>query len=56
MIQDITIWYGFFYEMKGGILLAETLMIDKVINNNLVRSHKDGREVLVMGKGLGFKK
>jgi len=36
--------------------LAETLMIDKVINNNLVRSHKDGREVLVMGKGLGFKK
>ncbi len=30
--------------------------VDKVINNNLVRSHKDGCEVLVMGKGLGFKK
>ncbi len=32
------------------------MLIDKVINNNLVRSHKDGKEVLVMGKGLGFKK
>lgn len=32
------------------------MKIDKVINNNLVRSHKDGKEVLVMGKGLGFKK
>ena len=30
--------------------------IDKVINNNLVRSYKDGKEVLVMGKGLGYKK
>ncbi|MFP5109516.1 BglG family transcription antiterminator LicT [Neobacillus sp. C211] len=30
--------------------------IDKVINNNLVRSYKDGKETLVMGKGLGFKK
>ncbi|APC41373.1 CAT RNA binding domain-containing protein [Clostridium estertheticum] len=32
------------------------MKVDKVINNNLVRSHKDGKEVLVMGKGLGFKK
>ncbi len=32
------------------------MKIDKVLNNNLVRSHKDGKEVLVMGKGLGFKK
>ncbi|GGP08454.1 BglG family transcription antiterminator LicT [Oceanobacillus neutriphilus] len=32
------------------------MKIDKVINNNLVRSFKDGKEVLVMGKGLGFKK
>lgn len=32
------------------------LIIDKVINNNLVRSYKDGKEVLVMGKGLGFNK
>ncbi len=36
--------------------MSETLKIDKVINNNLVRSYKDGKEVLVMGKGLGFKK
>ncbi|MBZ5749604.1 BglG family transcription antiterminator LicT [Metabacillus rhizolycopersici] len=36
--------------------MSGTLKIDKVINNNLVRSHKDGKEVLVMGKGLGFKK
>lgn len=32
------------------------MKIDKVINNNLVRSYKDGKEALVMGKGLGFKK
>lgn len=32
------------------------MKIDKVINNNLVRSHKDGKEVLVMRKGLGFRK
>lgn len=33
------------------------MKVDKVINNNLVRSHDDsGREVLVMGRGLGFKK
>lgn len=38
------------------ILVAAKMLIDKVINNNLVRSHKDGKEVLVMGKGLGFKK
>ncbi|WP_121614337.1 BglG family transcription antiterminator LicT [Mesobacillus foraminis] len=36
--------------------MSETLKIDKVINNNLVRSYKDGKEALVMGKGLGFKK
>lgn len=36
--------------------MSTNLRIDKVINNNLVRSHKDGKEVLVMGKGLGFKK
>ena len=33
------------------------MKIDKVINNNLVRSHNEDRnEVLVMGCGLGFKK
>lgn len=33
------------------------MKIDKVINNNLVRSHDDGgREILVMGCGIGFKK
>lgn len=32
------------------------MKVDKVINNNLVRSYKDGKEVLVMGKGLGFKR
>ncbi len=32
------------------------MKVDKVINNNLVRSYREGREVLVMGKGLGFKK
>ncbi|WP_339229444.1 PRD domain-containing protein [Oceanobacillus sp. FSL K6-2867] len=32
------------------------MKIDKVINNNLVRSFKDNKEVLVMGKGLGFQK
>lgn len=36
--------------------MSGTLKVDKVINNNLVRSHKEGKEVLVMGKGLGFKK
>ena len=33
------------------------MKVEKVINNNLVRSRDEaGREVLVMGKGLGFKK
>ena len=33
------------------------MKIDKVVNNNLVRSHDDdGREVLVMGCGIGFKR
>lgn len=36
--------------------MSATLKIDKVINNNLVRSYKDGKEALFMGKGLGFKK
>jgi beta-glucoside operon transcriptional antiterminator len=37
-------------------LMSEPIKVDKVINNNLVRSIKNGQEVLVMGKGLGFKK
>lgn len=33
------------------------MKVDKVINNNLVRSRDEAcREVMVMGKGLGFKK
>lgn len=32
------------------------MRIKNVINNNLVRSYRGGKEVLVMGKGLGFKK
>ena len=33
------------------------MKVDKVINNNLVRSHDDAdREIMVMGRGLGFKK
>ena len=33
------------------------MTVDKVINNNLVRSKNEkGQEVLVMGCGLGFKK
>ena len=33
------------------------MVVDKVINNNLVRSHNESQvEVLVMGCGLGFKK
>lgn len=33
------------------------MVIDKVINNNLVRSINDQQqEILVMGSGLGFKK
>ena len=36
--------------------MSANMKVDKVINNNLVRSHKDGKEILVMGKGLGFKK
>lgn len=33
------------------------MKVDKVINNNLVRSHDDAdREIMVMGSGLGFKK
>lgn len=30
------------------------MKVEKVINNNLVRSVRDGREILVMGKGIGF--
>lgn len=36
--------------------MSANMKVDKVINNNLVRSHKDGKEVLVMGKGLGYQK
>lgn len=36
--------------------MAETMRIEKVINNNLVRSRKDGKEIMVMGKGVGFQK
>lgn len=33
------------------------MVVDKVINNNLIRSKNDkGQEILVMGCGLGFKK
>lgn len=33
------------------------MVVDKVVNNNLVRSHDDtDREVMVMGCGVGFKK
>ena len=33
------------------------MQVDKVINNNLIRSHDEkGQEVLVMGCGIGFKK
>lgn len=33
------------------------MVVDKVINNNIVRSHDEkGREVLVVGKGIGFQK
>lgn len=38
---------------KGG----NSLIVEKVINNNLVRStNEKGQEILVMGCGLGFKK
>ena len=38
---------------KGGF----NLLVEKVINNNLVRSRNEkNQEVLVMGCGLGFKK
>lgn len=41
------------FHMKGGF----DLFVEKVINNNLVRSTNDkGKEILVMGCGLGFKK
>lgn len=34
-----------------------TMTVEKVINNNLIRSHNEnGQEILVMGCGLGFKK
>ena len=33
------------------------MQVDKVINNNLIRTHDEkGQEVLVMGCGIGFKK
>lgn len=36
--------------------MSSNIRIDKIINNNLIRSNKDGKEVLIMGKGIGFKK
>ena len=34
-----------------------TITVEKVINNNLIRSHNEsGQEILIMGCGLGFKK
>lgn len=30
------------------------MKIEKVINNNVVSALEDGREVVVMGKGIGF--
>lgn len=36
---------------------GSTVVVDKVINNNLIRSKNEkGQEILVMGCGLGFKK
>lgn len=32
------------------------MTIDKVINNNVVIVMEDGREAVVMGKGIGFQK
>ena len=32
------------------------MKIDKIINNNVISTHdEDGREVVVMGRGVGFK-
>ncbi|WP_176470227.1 BglG family transcription antiterminator LicT [Terribacillus saccharophilus] len=36
--------------------MSGNLKVDKVINNNLVRTLKEGKEALIMGKGLGYKK
>ena len=32
------------------------MKIKKVINNNIVVVNQDGQDVIVMGRGLGFKK
>ena len=32
------------------------MKIERIINNNIVTSHQNGSEVVVMGKGIGFKK
>lgn len=47
--------YSFLY--LYGSLGGNVMKVEKVINNNIVRSFNDrGQEVLVMGSGLGFKK
>ncbi len=36
------------------VLVGTSMKIEKVINNNVVSALEDGREVVVMGKGIGF--
>ena len=36
------------------VLGGDKMKIEKVINNNVVSALEDGREVVVMGKGIGF--
>ena len=47
--------YSYLCIYVGGRIVR--MQVDKVINNNLIRSHDEkGQEVLVMGCGIGFKK
>ncbi len=42
----------FFYTWMGRI----GLKIEKIYNNNVVLSHKEGKEIVVMGRGIAFQK
>lgn len=53
MWERYSLFFCAFY--VGGRIVR--MQVDKVINNNLIRSHDEkGQEVLVMGCGIGFKK
>jgi beta-glucoside operon transcriptional antiterminator len=52
VMSVVTVRYSCFYFVRRSL----TMQIVKVINNNIVTSEQDGNEVVIMGKGVGFKK